>query len=606
MTNAFAKVVDIILLIIVMTFSAILFFSAKSDALAESYTKNQTGRLLESVAEKGYLTQDMWEAYLSELSGAGLAADISLTGTRYCTEPVYDMYSVTKADEMLKSLWTGENTLVQADVATSLPVVDITAGANASLNTETNASILAASVNTPSSGHLHTIACYAGHNHAVYGCTYHGHVSSCYTNYPYSYNISCTACGGDGLVTCTGSTTTTYTYYEYGATKCPIHGDFPAADVWVTKCNVCGTVISVIKHWYCSALGTQTTTSNPHAQISCSACGGDGLITYSGTTSTLTCGKAEGWSCGYTVNDTAAMCGQIVLSIHATNPIQTVYQDETLITTAVVTYLDGSQKTVLCTAEKGTAHIGTYSVILSLTGYASAGNMGTFTDTISVTVIPKNAVCENGHLYPAAYSQCPYCDAYVESIALTGAAMEQGRAAVYSGTTLQESGYSLYVTYMDKDTELIANGWTDNLDNDYVGLQEVTISYKGKTEVFPVVVYAETKTCDSCGFLYALNPDKSDPGCPYCFASVPYFTGQSMSYTTIIMSEDIMNGIYGNERRYIFAKGDTITVEVKNRKRSVILMLLSDLFPGIGDKLNISMQESITVRSDDSYIKILQ
>ena len=89
-------------------------------------------------------------------------------------------------------------------------------------------------------------------------------------------------------------------------------------------------------------------------------------------------------------NEVGPICHQVVTSITATHPNQTVKKGEPIITTALATYLDGHTDTVICTNNFNPEQLGIQNVTLTYTGLVgNAKTTGTITDNITVTVIPN-------------------------------------------------------------------------------------------------------------------------------------------------------------------------------------------------------------------------
>ena len=138
----------------------------------------------------------------------------------------------------------------------------------------------------------------------------------------------------------------------------------------------------------------------------------EGTMKYSGCPYCSTFG--EHYSCG--LSETL-VCDQKVASITPTNPEQSVYTGEDLITTVTATYQNGSTKVVEAAADFTTdTPVMGKEVILSYTD--TLGN--TCTCIITVNVIPRTKTCVNGHTYnlnpDGSDPGCPYCRAYVSNI----------------------------------------------------------------------------------------------------------------------------------------------------------------------------------------------
>ena len=144
--------------------------------------------------------------------------------------------------------------------------------------------------------------------------------------------------------------------------------------------------------------------------------------------------------------------------------------------------------------------------------------------------------------------------------------------------SLETEGVGLIAIYLDGHTEYVYNGYVDNLDPDYVGTQTVTIGYKGLTTTLTVQVRRNRKQCDVCGLYYDLYMDDSDPGCPYCKAKVPVFTGNIMKYTAATYYDEIVTELYEGSGTYYFRRGDVFTVTAVSQESKASRTVFGRLF----------------------------
>jgi hypothetical protein len=276
------------------------------------------------------------------------------------------------------------------------------------------------------------------------------------------------------------------------------------------------------------------------------------------------------------------LCNQIIKSIAPTNPLQTVYLNEPLITTVKVTYLNGSTKTKITTADF-TPNTIVKDKVVNLSLYGSANGVATepYKCTIRVTVIPKSKTCVNGHNYNLNSNGtdpgCPYCNGRLSSLAVT--TPNTGELTIYGGTSLEENGVVLLATYLNGRKEFLYNGYANNLDKNYVGIQTVTISYKGKYTSLKVIVKRNLKRCEKCGRYYELYPDGTDPGCPYCRALIPVFTGNILKYYAMNYSKEILRELYEGNGTYYFKEGDYFSINVINKNETFAARLIRNFIP---------------------------
>lgn len=299
-------------------------------------------------------------------------------------------------------------------------------------------------------------------------------------------------------------------------------------------------------------------------------------------------------TCGYDEDGTAD-CNLIIVSLVPTHPIQTVYINDPLITTAVATYKDGSSKTVVCTTDFTTSTIGKDKTVILTFNYVIDGVTHGKTCTITVSVIPRNKTCPKGHIYnvnpDGSDPGCPYCRAWIENLRVIYPVSSP--IVITIGTTLIENGVKLLATYMDGHTEVVINGYIDNLDKHYLGTKPVTIGYKGASVTVLVTTVCATMICDICGYEYNLYPDGTNPGCPRCIQKIPVFTGNIMEYERINQTEEILEVLY-NKGQYVFNLNDVFSINVNNKSSNIGRKFLRKVYPSLTDRwLSIERNEHI-------------
>lgn len=289
-----------------------------------------------------------------------------------------------------------------------------------------------------------------------------------------------------------------------------------------------------------------------------------------------TCGQAE---------DTTADCNGIIITLTPTHSVQKIYTNDPLITTAVAVYKDGSSKTVVCTTNFSTSVAQQNKTVTLTYNYSIEGVAFSKTSTITVTVIPRNKTCLKGHVYnlneDGSDPGCPYCRAWVESLSIINPTTTPYVITV--GTTLRDNNFKILVTYMDGHTEVLTNGYMDNLDSAYLGTKPVTIGYKGVSITVPVTTVCATMVCDICSYSYELYPDGTNPGCPRCIQKIPVFTGNIMTYEHLNSSDEILEALYSDER-YVFNVGDSFSVHIDNKSSTIARMLLRKVYPSLSNK----------------------
>lgn len=307
--------------------------------------------------------------------------------------------------------------------------------------------------------------------------------------------------------------------------------------------------------------------------------------------------KTDAWYtlCGEDALGTC-MCDEIIVSIVATNPNQTIYTGEELITTINITYLDGSRKTAIGMCSFNTNNIGmNQTVTISYDGKDSPTTTKRFTTTINVSVLSRTKVCANGHTYwlkeDGSDPGCPYCNQWLRNLELISPS--SGYLEMIQDTTLEQNGVKVRATFLNGTSTILTTGYVHNLDNHYIGEQTVTIGYRGMYVTLKVRVNRKKRVCTICGKEYELYPDGSDPGCPYCLALIPVFTGNILTYYSEIPMSEIRkeieeHGVYPMER------GDEFTVHISNKTDTPSTKLLSIL--GYVRMKKIGVWDSVEIR----------
>lgn len=556
MTDSYENLIDMIIAVLIIFLFPLLYIGQKNDSLVQTYISAQTISLTGEIRSKGYLTKEMYDLYQEQLSVTGMLYDVKIKHRHLVNEPEYRFRTEEEVKADQDSSYTGTNVLKQVPISTDIPEVDDPVGGP--LNTETNESILEKTVNTPAdAGHIHTDSCYLGTKHVHTG--------------------NSTSGGG-----CYG------TYVSGGYCGAPIASKTTYRNQITRKCTFCmGTVhiVSVSTDVKCTK-GHSIVYPTEHIEA-CDSC--DYFFigpTWDVTTITtcqstqnyykLDCGKIEGH---YYDQDTEvlAACHLLVSNIVPTNPVQTVAIGDELITTVTATYLDGSTKVVVATADFEPDRVVQNQKVTLTYSYSIGSNNYTKTCTITVTVIPKRKTCENGHTYnlntDGSDPGCPYCRAWLRSLTIVEPA--SGKITIYKGTTLAENGVTLLATYLDGHTKYLHNEYVDNLDNQYIGVQTVTISYKGHYVYLTVTTKRNLRLCPVCSRYYELYPDGTDPGCPYCMARTPVFTGNVMTYYSEYNTDSILEELYEGSGIYYFSDRDFIEVSVENGRESLGSRILS-------------------------------
>lgn len=560
--------IDIIIAILIMFASVTIYFGFREETMVKSMLLGTVDDFITDVRKNGYITLNNYENLYDKLSVTKEIYDITLEHTDRIWEPEYRRKTLQEILDAQNAAYTGGNVYIYREVITQKPTIEDPVN-NTKLNTETNESVLASAVKTPASAeHVHSNDCYNATVHIHTGSATQG--GGCYGE----DNVPGDICG-ETLVY-------DHTVIDDILFQCSICGGTCKGQMvlqWYYCCNKHTTTRTLVYYWKCDQCGCSFNKEEMDpVPATCQK--------VESSHYNLSCGKIEGHYYNGDV-EVQPECDHVVTSIAPTHPNQTLYIGDNIISTALATYLDGSTDILVCDVSGYDKNKpGTQTVALSYSGLVnSAKTTGTKISMVTVNLIPKNKSCTKGHIYnlnsDGSDPGCPYCKAWVESLKViypSNSSME-----ITIGTTLQDNGVKLLATYMDGHTEILTNEYLDNLDTKYHGTSNVTIGYKGVTTQMRVTTECAKMTCLICGNTYNLYPDKSDPGCPYCLAKTPVFTGNVMEYEENFYTEDILKSLYKN-KQYKLNQDDMFTITLKNKSSNIGRKLLQKILPLISDQ----------------------
>lgn len=273
-------------------------------------------------------------------------------------------------------------------------------------------------------------------------------------------------------------------------------------------------------------------------------------------------------------NEVVPICNQVVTSISATPTTQTVDKGKSISLTVRATYLDGHSGTITnYTTNYNSNKVGSQTVTITYSGLVgNAKTNGTRTCTIKVrvketnipsylTVVPSAMTVYNGN-EPTYAVSVTYTSGVTKSLTssqysktgwssgagtknLTFSYTENGKTVSkkviitvlpwLSNITVTPSPceierydnpvFTVRANFANGSSQLVTGYTMSGLDNTRIGTQTVTITYKHtnnetKSATLRVTVTALKKECPRCHEIYTLNPDDTDPGCPYCVSTI--------------------------------------------------------------------------------------
>jgi len=497
--DSLGRFIAIIVAIILVILLPLQYVASGQGETIDNIVNTHTAEFTDTARQQGYITLDMYENLIYKLDKTGELYDIELEAAH----PV-----------------SGEE-VTEASLGDKMPEIE---AFTTSLLMPTNKEWLFAGDTIPTSGeekinslaiHTHNDSCYNGTKHT---CSDYGGL--CYTSYSYTYY-----CGGCQTSTTYCSGCKTSTTYCSGCKKQYTN--------WISctvcngtginkKGNVCGCMDGDPYGWWeyiwvCP--GHTTLTCPGHTSTYCPGHTGYGY--------NKTCGKESGayYNGNIRVYET---CNQVVTSITATNPVQTVNKGNSIISTATATYLDGHTGIVNCSSNFNSNVVGAQTVTLTYHGLVgNAKTTGTRTGTVNVTV------------------KVPY--------KLSGLTVTPSTQNI---TRYTNPSFTVTALYDNGTSKNITNYTSSYFSNTILGTQTVTMTYSEdgitKTAATSVIVKNLTTTCPACGGIYELDEQDMDNGCPVCKLSM---TGLEASpdYITIAPGDPLLvtvNAVYATGNRY--------------------------------------------------------
>ncbi len=205
----------------------------------------------------------------------------------------------------------------------------------------------------------------------------------------------------------------------------------------------------------------------------------------------LSCGQAQ---------DETPICNQVVTSITATEPVQSVSMKEEFVSTANASYLDGHMGMVNCSNNLDTNKIGDQTVTLTYNGLVgNAKTIGTRTCTVNTTVKDTNLLTD---------------------ILVSPLSQEVSR--------YQTPSFTVTAQYNNNTSKQVMGFTLVGFNSRILGKQAVTLSYKEgdvtKTTSAEVTVKNLTATCSTCNIVYYLDDNDIDQGCPSCNSTIDEIT----------------------------------------------------------------------------------
>lgn len=258
---------------------------------------------------------------------------------------------------------------------------------------------------------------------------------------------------------------------------------------------------------------------------------------------------------------------QNTFSVCAVRPFQRVYEGEELITLCRVYSESGvyyTEAEPVCALETGTVYL----------KLQTEGNC--YEAEVEVECFPRKVSCDKGHIYANTKDRiekrlggmevvCPYCYKLPERITV------ENKVGIFPvGTELSEILQKAEVLFFDGHVELVSpgmNGWQDDYDKNFCGIQTVSVMYFDVETELTIVL--EGQDCLKCGrrCVGRSYPDYvSFPYCVSCMSGVELFSGEI--YTEIQKKNASLIFDELCEKKVIeLEKGDILVGYIRQGKR---------------------------------------
>lgn len=454
----------VVILIIIFPLQYIASLNNESiDALVD----DRTHQFSNSIREKGFIDKQMYEEYVSFLDATGERYEIDLQDIR----PIKGEDVSSVKENSITGVTTLDNNIMPSFMSTN----EIQSFAT----------------------HTHKEDCYAGHNHAISGCTdgyvchdgslvissWHGYTADS------EYRFNCSTCDKEIIRFTVDYYSNNTNYFIYTLRWNSYMNDYYlTASNYFIDSDYGDKGYPIVYNIFYMILGGTLPRNAKTLYKNYPAFNFVGTYGDSSWISLVPPPICQ------IENDNNPICDRVVTSITPTNPSQTVKKGETIITTATATYLDGHTEVVNCTSNYDPNVVGNQIVTLTYTGLVgNAKATGTRTCTIRVMVLPARNL-----MSITALPEYQTKQRYSMPSFTVRANYDDGTSKVLSSSEYSMLGF---------------NGTN-------IGLQSVVVIYTEggvtKSATVNVKVTALMKGCPRCNQTYEFNPDDTDPGCPYC------------------------------------------------------------------------------------------
>ena len=246
----------------------------------------------------------------------------------------------------------------------------------------------------------------------------------------------------------------------------------------------------------------------------------------------------------------------------AISPVQEGYVGE-MLTTLLLVQRNGV--VYYCIGDEIAApYAGTYSVAITVDGVDTGAS-------VQMTAWQREVECNNGHSYPCTsdvidrykisgkWEFCPYCATMVSDMALV-----PSECTVPIGTSVADLPVNLHVTYCDgREEELALADVANDYSLEYVGEQNITVSYKGVTKEVGKIV-TEEALCSVCAQTVGKRNYTDycqESRCSSCLQGTKLYLGECFDVTDTKGQLQLIDALQ-NQSSYRMKRGDYLMLTI--------------------------------------------
>ena len=88
--SSLGTIIDMLLVVVVMFLFPVIWMAQKSDYLVNTQAQNATNEFITNVCERGYLDEEMYKAFMTNLSAGGTVYKVDMEHRQTVFEPEYE------------------------------------------------------------------------------------------------------------------------------------------------------------------------------------------------------------------------------------------------------------------------------------------------------------------------------------------------------------------------------------------------------------------------------------------------------------------------------------------------------------------------------------